>query len=74
MTFSDIKIPTNMVIWDTHCGSYWSKVYSFECDQSNTWGDKPELGENTNTHAMARAPGANDALCLMYTSTKYTTT
>ncbi len=23
--------PTNTTIWDTHCGSYWSAVFTFEC-------------------------------------------
>jgi aminobenzoyl-glutamate utilization protein B len=62
---------SNTVVWDTHCGSYWSKVYSFECDESHTWGAMAAVGRRS-AHTVARAPGANDALCLMYTTTKYT--
>ena len=62
---------SNTVVWDTHCGSYWSKVYSFECDESHTWGSMAAVGRG-DAHTVARAPGANDALCLMYTTTKYT--
>ena len=61
----------NTVVWDTHCGSYWSRAYSFECEAPETWG-RAEAGATANPHAVARAPGALDALCLMYTTTKYT--
>ncbi len=62
----------NTTIWDTHCGSYWSCVYTFECESPETWAGMSQGGEAPSAHTMARAPGANDALCLMYTTTKYT--
>ena len=66
---------TNTCCWDTHCGAYWSKVYTFECTEPETWlaGSNASTGSGQeNIHAVARAPGAIDAVCLMYTATKYT--
>ena len=65
------NLRTNTAIWDTHCGSYWSCVYTFVCDEPETWRSVGAPGPAT-AHTVARAPGANDALCLMYTTTKYT--
>ena len=62
----------NTVIWDTHCGSYWSKIYTFECDEPETWAGMGAAGATASSHTTARAPGAIDAICLMYTTTKYT--
>ncbi|MEM7120602.1 MAG: amidohydrolase [Pseudomonadota bacterium] len=61
----------NTAIWDTHCGSYWSCIYTFECEEPETWRGMVAAG-GSSAHTVARAPGANDALCLMYTTTKYT--
>ncbi len=63
---------SNTTIWDTHCGSYWSKVYTFECDNPESWAAMGAAGDSGNPHTSARAPGAIDAVCLMYTMTKYT--
>lgn len=63
---------TNTAIWDTQCGSYWSVVFSFECLHPETWIDATLLPQPGRSHAAARCPGAIDALCLMYTTTKYT--
>jgi aminobenzoyl-glutamate utilization protein B len=57
----------NTARWDTQCGSYYSKVYTFVCDESETW----QLSANPNSpipasHSAARAPGANVALMTMY--------
>ena len=62
---------TNTTIWDTQCGSYWSCIYNFICDEPETWKSVGAPGPSS-AHTVARAPGANDALCLMYTTTKYT--
>lgn len=62
----------NTTLWDTHCGSYWSCVYTFECVEPQTWAAMTHAKEAVSSHTVARAPGANDALCLMYTTTKYT--
>ncbi len=64
--------PTNTTVWDTHCGSYWSCVFSFECLTPEEWIDQRLLAHPDRAHAAARAPAALDAVCLMYTLTKYT--
>ena len=63
---------TNTTIWDTHCGSYWSVVFEFECVDPEGWGDSSLLASPDRPHTIARCPGAIDAVCLMYTNTKYT--
>lgn len=63
--------PSNTVTGDIHFGAYWSAVISFEADAPETWVD-PTLMPSDAAHAVARCPGATDALCLMYTTTKYT--
>jgi aminobenzoyl-glutamate utilization protein B len=62
--------PNNTVAWDTQCGAYWSAQYTFECDEPETWIDQ-SLMPVRHSHATARCPGALDAVCLMYTSSKY---
>jgi aminobenzoyl-glutamate utilization protein B len=61
----------NTVCHETHCGSYWSVVFTFETLEPEKWVD-PNLMPSHGPHATARCPGAIDALCLMYTMTKYT--
>ncbi|MDJ0357925.1 amidohydrolase [Paenarthrobacter sp. PH39-S1] len=61
----------NTARWDTQCGSYYSKVYTFVCDEPETW----QLSANPNSpipasHSAARAPGANVALMSMYTTSR----
>jgi aminobenzoyl-glutamate utilization protein B len=63
--------PTNTTVWDTHCGSYWSFVVTFECLTPEQWIDQRLLAHPDRLHAAARAPAAIDALCMMYTMTKY---
>jgi aminobenzoyl-glutamate utilization protein B len=63
---------TNTVLWDTHCGSYWSCVFTFEGTDPEPWVDPDLLAYPGHPHASPRSPGAIDALCLMYTMTKYT--
>ena len=70
-----IPVLSNTCIWDTHCGAYWSKIYTFECTEPETWADMGAgmgAGAQGSSHTSARAPGAIDAVCLMYTTTKYT--
>jgi aminobenzoyl-glutamate utilization protein B len=67
----------NTTIWETHCGSYWSVVFTFECAEPEKWADLGQSPSATadsaaSSHITARCPGAIDALCLMYTTTKYT--
>lgn len=61
----------NSVAFTTQCGSYWSAAFSFECLDPEQWIDSSLLPIG-GSHAAARCPGAIDALCLMYTLTKYT--
>ena len=63
---------TSTTLLDTHCGSYWSCIYTFECTEPHAWAAMTQSGGSGSAHTIARAPGANDALCLMYTTTKYT--
>ncbi len=63
--------PSNTVTAETQFGAYWSAVISFEADAPEQWID-PGLMPIEGSHAAARCPGALDALCLMYTTTKYT--
>lgn len=62
----------NTTVWDTHCGCYWSKVFTFECVAPETWGGVESAEGGGSAHTITRAPGAIDAVCLMYTTTKYT--
>ncbi len=67
----------NTTVWETHCGSYWSAVFTFECAHPEQWSGKhlaPKASADSaaSSHIVARCPGAIDALCLMYTTTKYT--
>ena len=64
--------PRNTTVLETQCGSYWSVVFSFECLEPERWIDPSLAPQFHSTHAAARCPGAIDALCLMYTTTKYT--
>ena len=72
LSFHPAWVPThaNTTYWDTHCGSYWSKIYTFECPEPEAWAAMG-AGETANPHTSARAPGAIDAVCLMYTTSKY---
>jgi aminobenzoyl-glutamate utilization protein B len=62
----------NTTVWDTHCGAAYAAIYSFRCERPETWlaasGDAPI----PQAHTSARAPGANDALVLMYAAGKMT--
>lgn len=60
----------NTCLWDTHCGCYWSCIYTFECESPEAWIGAMAREGIVNTHSAARAPAALDAVCLMYTSSK----
>ncbi len=64
--------PLNSAAWETHFGAYWSAIFTFECPADERWIDRSLMPTGSGNHAVARAPGAIDALCLMYTNTKYT--
>lgn len=60
----------NTTCWDTHCAVAYSVMYTFTCDEPETWlssgGDSPIPA----SHATARAPGATDAVVNMYSLSK----
>ncbi|MDJ0779218.1 MAG: amidohydrolase [Gammaproteobacteria bacterium] len=62
----------NTVRWNTHCGVAYAMVYSFECDQPETWLAQANDADSpiAAAHSAARAPGANDALVNMYQTSK----
>ncbi|MBU3261913.1 amidohydrolase [Roseovarius sp. PS-C2] len=62
---------TNGCFWDTHSAPYWSRIYTFECDTPETWQQSKANTGIAHTHFSARAPGAIDAVCLMYSAGKY---
>ena len=63
---------TNTTAWDTQSGAYWSAIFTFECLEPEKWVDQRLLPMPGHPHAAPRCPGAIDAVCLMYTNTKYT--
>lgn len=62
----------NTTRWDTHCGATYSRIYEFRCEDPETWLKTKVASPITAAHGMPRAPGTLDAVCLMYTTTKYT--
>jgi aminobenzoyl-glutamate utilization protein B len=61
---------SNTVNWDIHCGASCAAIYSFHCDEPETWLAAPEDSPIPQAHSAPRAPGATDALVTMYTLTK----
>jgi len=57
----------NRVVWETHCGAYWNIAFTFEAFEPEKWSSP------AGRVGWFRAnPGALDAVCMMYTVTKYT--
>ena len=61
----------NTAYKETQNGAYWSVVFTFECVEPEKW-FKPVGPMKVGGHAGGRCPAALDAICLMYTTTKYT--
>ena len=59
----------NTVRWDTHCGAAYSLIFRFICDAPETWGHS-DGAPIPQSHSAIRAPGANDALMMMYQASK----
>ena len=59
----------NTVRWDTHCGAAYAMIYRFICDAPEGWG-RSDGAPIPQSHSAVRAPGANDALNLMYMTSK----
>jgi aminobenzoyl-glutamate utilization protein B len=62
----------NTTVWETHAGSYWSCVFTFELLESEPWIERGLLVDPDHPHRIPRSPGAIDAISLMYTMTKHT--
>ena len=62
----------NGALGETQCAPYWSRIYTFECDAPETWNQPSTPGGIQHSHGSARAPGAIDAVVLMYVSSKVT--
>ncbi|MEQ9695424.1 amidohydrolase [Shimia sp. SDUM112013] len=60
----------NTVRWDTHCGVGYGVIYEFTCDDPETWMAGSDDSPIPASHAAARAPGATDAMVMMYQSAK----
>ncbi len=63
----------NTVRWDTHCGAAYAMVYRFICDAPQDWGQHGGQHDDApipQSHSAVRAPGANDALMMMYMASK----
>lgn len=62
----------NTARWDTQCGAYYSKVYSFLCDEPETWqlSSVDPHSPIPASHSAARAPGANLALTQMLSASR----
>jgi aminobenzoyl-glutamate utilization protein B len=64
----------NTARWDTHCGPYYAAIYEFLCEQPENWlagAAKDGTGAPIPAaHTAARAPGANDAVVMMFTMSK----
>ena len=59
----------NTARWDTHCGAAYAMIYRFLCDRPEDWAAS-DGAPIPQAHGAARAPGASDALMLMYQSSK----
>ena len=55
----------NTVRWDTQCGAAYAMIYRFRCDAPHLWGAS-DGAPIPQSHSDIRAPGANDALVMMY--------
>jgi aminobenzoyl-glutamate utilization protein B len=61
----------NTVRWDTHCGAAYAMIYRFVCDEPEGWARASRDGAPIpQSHSAVRAPGANDALMMMYMASK----
>lgn len=59
----------NTVRWETHCGAAYAMVYRFLCDAPEAWG-RSDGAPIPQSHSAVRAPGANEALNLMFLTSK----
>jgi aminobenzoyl-glutamate utilization protein B len=62
----------NTTVWDTQCGAYYSRIYTFVARDESEWSPGAADSPIPASHAAARSPGANVALMTMYGLTKAT--
>lgn len=60
----------NTTRWNTHCAVAYSVMYTFTCDEPETWLSSGDDSPIPASHASVRAPGATDAVVQMYTLSK----
>lgn len=60
----------NTTRWDTHCRPNYSMIYTFQCTEPQDWLAGATNDPIPHAHTAPRAPGANDALALMFTMGK----
>lgn len=60
----------NTARWDTHCGAAYAMIYRFVCGEPENWLRAGDVAPIPQAHSAVRAPGANDALMMMYMSSK----
>lgn len=60
----------NTARWDTHCGAAYAMIYRFICDAPEKWLGAGDGAPIPQSHSAVRAPGANDALMMMYMASK----
>ena len=46
----------NTAVWETHCGAYWSAVFTFECAHPERWGSTPTRPGRATTAPPAPTP------------------
>ncbi|MCK4703023.1 amidohydrolase [Candidatus Bathyarchaeota archaeon] len=61
----------NTVRYEINAASYWNTLYTFETLHPENWFRPKDVPFNILGHAGGRIPAALDAVCLMYTATKY---
>jgi len=61
----------NTVRYEINAASYWNTLYTFETLRPENWFRPKDVPFNILGHAGGRIPAALDAVCLMYTATKY---
>ncbi|WP_408008369.1 amidohydrolase [Pseudalkalibacillus sp. A8] len=60
----------NTTRWNTHCSVAFSVMYTFTCDNPETWLSSSSDSPIPASHASARCPGATDAVVTMYSLSK----
>ena len=62
---------SNTIVKEIAGGSYWNTLYTFETISPEKWPKPKDVPFQILGHAGGRIPAALDAVCLMYTASKY---